>query len=137
ELERAGERPLPPPRPLQDLMLTKLQGCGPATRQLLDAAAVLGVRSRFSDVVRVAEVEEPRAALDEAVRAGLLAWQYEPPRTELRFQHPLIAAAVYHALPLQRRSLLHTAAAAAVQDEALALQHEAAAHDSPDPELAA
>src|SRR5207237_1313246 len=49
----------------------------------------------------------------------------------------LIAAVVYHAMPLSRRAELHRAAARVVEDEALELHHEAASRDRPDAELAA
>ena len=63
---------LPAPHSMSFLVLVRLAKLSPAAQDLVLAAAVLGSRCALSDAVRVADVADPVAALDEAVRAGLL-----------------------------------------------------------------
>jgi hypothetical protein len=86
--------------------------------------------------VAVAGTEPPLAAVDEGVAAGLLECSPGAARTVLRFVHPLMASAVYHALPLERRSTLHRRAAEVVANQATALRHEVLARHGPDEALA-
>ena len=76
-------------------------------RALALAFAVLGDRATVAECAALAEVEEPAGVIDELVVAGVLA---DDP--ELRFRHPLIAAAVAAGLPAARRERWHARAAA-------------------------
>ena len=75
------------------------------------------------------------SALDAVERAGLLVT--EGPR--LRFRHPLLRSAVYHAAGFAKRRAAHEALAAALGDDADADRrawHRAAAATAPDDEAA-
>ena len=75
------------------------------------------------------------SALDAVERAGLLVT--EGPR--LRFRHPLLRSAVYHAAGFAERRTAHEALAAALGDDADADRrawHRAAAATAPDDEAA-
>ena len=119
-------RTLPAPRTFAALVTQQLEACTPATRRVVEAAAVLGRRARL-DLVRAL------AGADDASEAeGLL----RRTREYLEFDHPLTQAAVYHALPADRRAELHRRAAEVIDDEGTALRHRVAAAPVPDPGLA-
>ncbi len=133
----AAGRPLPAPRSFRLVVKDRLTACTAPTRSLVDAAAVLGMRSPLPQVAALAELAEPLAPLDEATAVGLLA---EPaPGTPLivAFPHPLVRSSVHDSLGVARRSALHAAAATLVGDPVAALRHRVAAAMVPDEVLAA
>ncbi|HJT02638.1 MAG TPA: AAA family ATPase, partial [Pseudonocardiaceae bacterium] len=77
-----------------------------SARRVLPTAAVLGTRFRLDVLAEVAEVSlsELGAAVSEAHAAGLFG-DAEP--GEGRFRHDLIRDAVYEALTVDQRALLH------------------------------
>jgi adenylosuccinate lyase len=87
-------------------------------------------------VDKVRYVGEPVAAVDEAVRRGLLVAETTPHPWAVVFPHPLVRSAVYDALGPARRTALHRAAAALVEDEVAVLHHRVAAAAAPDAALA-
>ncbi|RTL66125.1 MAG: helix-turn-helix transcriptional regulator [Pseudonocardiaceae bacterium] len=123
---------LPAPRSFATLVLVRVAALAPATRELVLAAAVLGDHCPLADAVTASGVDDPVAALDEAVRAGLLV---ESGR-DIAFPHQLVRAAVYGDLPPARRHALHRAAADLVDGRA-ATAHRVAAAVGADPDLAA
>ena len=126
---------LPAPHSMGVLVLVRLAKLSPAAQDLVLAAAVLGSRCALSDTVRVAEVADPVAALDEAVRAGLLVSGPPGHPRDLAFPHVLVRAAIYADLPPARRHALHQRAGE-VLGGALSLNHRVAAAIGPDAELA-
>jgi DNA-binding CsgD family transcriptional regulator len=133
----AGGAPLPPPRSFRLLVGDRIGGCAEATRRLVDAAAVLGAHCPLPLAARLAEVGDPLAALDEAVRRDLLVADESRSPWTLASPHPLVRSAVYDAIGPARRHVLHTAAAALVDDAAEALRHRVAAATQHDERLAA
>ncbi|NMO93465.1 AAA family ATPase [Actinomycetospora sp. TBRC 11914] len=133
---------LPAPRSLAAVVLVRLARAGAATQALVVAAAVLGDPCSLADAAALAEaaglggVDDPGAALDEAVALGLLTERGDRPVGGIGFVHPLLRAAVHGDQPPARRRALHRAAAARVRGRA-ALEHRIAAASGPDPELAA
>ncbi len=113
----------------------RLEGIAPASRALVEAAAVLGTRADLALVARVARLDAPLVALEEVERAGVLS--LAPGARTVAFDHPLTRAAVYHGMVAARRASLHVAVADAVDDRGVALLHRAAAALGEDPALAA
>ena len=134
----AGDRPLPPPRSFRQLVAARHAACGEPARDLVDAAAVLGVRCALPVAARLAGLADPLAALDEAGRAELLGVPDPAHPRVVAFPHPLVRAAVYEALAPLRRARLHGAAATllAGSDQATVLRHRIAATPGEDPALA-
>jgi ATP/maltotriose-dependent transcriptional regulator MalT len=134
---RSDEFPLRSPRSFSMLVLHRCAACSPEAQRLVEAASVLGLRCSLATAARLASVDEPLQALEEASRAGLLQ-----PRDAMlgehgvAFPHPLVQAAVYHDLGPGRRAALHAAAAELAEDEATSLRHRVAAAPTVDPQLA-
>jgi len=126
---------LPAPHSMSFLVLVRLAKLSPAAQDLVLAAAVLGSRCALSDAVRVADVTDPVAALDEAARAGLLVNGPPGHPRDLAFPHVLVRAAIYADLSPARRHALHRRAAE-VLGGAPSLNHRVAAAIGPDAELA-
>ena len=91
-VERPG-KPLPSPRSFRRLVGDRYAACGAETRDLLDAAAVLGVRAALPLAAAVGGVTEPVQAVDEAVRRGLLVADTARHPWTLAFPHPLVRSA--------------------------------------------
>jgi predicted ATPase/DNA-binding CsgD family transcriptional regulator len=135
---RSDELPLRSPRSFSMLVLHRAATCSPEAQRLVEAASVLGLRCSLATAARLASVDDPLQALEEATRAGLLQ-----PRDAMlsgravTFPHPLVHAAVYHDLGPARRAALHAAAAELAEDEASSLRHRVAAAPTEDARLAA
>jgi DNA-binding CsgD family transcriptional regulator len=130
------QQPLPSPRSFRLVVASRYAACAAGTRDLIDAAAVLGTRCPLPLAAAVGEVEEPLQAVDEATARGLvLASRAELPWA-LSFPHPLVRSAVYDGLGRARQAALHTAAARLVEDEVSVLHHRVAAAPAPDAVLA-
>ena len=134
---RTGERPLPSPRSFRLVVHDRWAGCSEPARDLVDAAAVLGMHSPLPQVATLAGLDEPLSPLDEATAAGLLAEPGPGTPITVAFPHPLVRSAVHDSLGVARRSALHTAAATLVADPAAVLRHRVAAATVPDAALAA
>ena len=132
-----GEWPLPSPRSFRLVVKDRWSGCSAAARDLVDAAAVLGMHSPLPQVASLAGLEEPLAPLDETTAAGLIAEPGPGTPVTVAFPHPLVRSAVHDSLGVARRSALHTAAAALVTEPAAVLRHRVAAATVPDAALAA
>jgi DNA-binding CsgD family transcriptional regulator len=101
----------------------------------MTAAAVLGAHAPLGVAARLADLDDPLPALEEATNAGLLeAPVGDGPRT-VAFTHPLARAAVYHDLGAAQRAELHRRAAEIVGGPD-ALDHRVAATPLEDAELA-
>jgi hypothetical protein len=128
-------RRLPAPAEFTALVRTRTSRLNPAALAVLEAATVLGAGwVPLRDVVELAEVADPAAAVQELVDADLLARRDFP--EQLRIPHGLVRAAVRELTPLPRLRLLHQRAAALVTDRAAVLEHRIAATDGYDDALA-
>lgn len=127
---------LPAPRSLSALVLDRLSRLSPAARELVVCAAVLGTRAALSDVVSMAGLPEPAAALDEVVTAGVLVESRDGAIRQLVFPNRLVQTAVHDDLTPGRRAGLHRRAADLLGSGSAALSHRAAAAVGPDAELA-
>lgn len=132
----AATGPLPAPSSFAALVQGRLATSSPGAERLAAAAAVLGQRCSFAIAARLADdTEDPLAALDEAVAAGLLRAEDDETGAVISFPHPLVRAAVYAELRPARRAGLHARAAVLLDGDA-ALAHRIAAAGPEDPDLA-
>ncbi|MGW6904572.1 ATP-binding protein [Streptomyces sp. NPDC054940] len=134
---RSTETTLPAPQSYTRLVRDRLARCGPPARELVRAAAVLGTHCTLARAARLAEAADPLAALGEALDHGLLQELPYEGVMGIAFTHPLVRAAVYHGLGPVRRTVLHTGAAEAADDEFTRLHHRVLAAPGPDDRLAA
>jgi DNA-binding CsgD family transcriptional regulator len=137
--ERSGRARLRLNLPLNERIerafMTRVEPLPDDARQVLLLAAVddsddMGTLLRAS-----AHLGVTPDALDAIERAGLLT----PDGARLRFRHPLLRSAVYHAAGFAERRAAHEALAAALDDDANADRrawHRAAAATAPDDEAA-
>jgi predicted ATPase len=98
----------PLPLGVREVIRQRLGLIAPPARRVLEAAAVLGVELRATDVAQV--IEGAEAVLDDAVRTHLLVARAD----RLRFAHALYREALYLDLPRERRHELHRASARAL-----------------------
>ncbi len=127
---------LPAPRSLATVVLVRLSRATPDAQALTVAAAVLGETCPLARAAALAGLDDPGAALDDAVRVGLIEERPGGPVARIGFVHPLLRAAVHGDLPPARRRALHRTAATMVGARR-ALLHRVAAATGPDPGLAA
>src|SRR6185312_4761149 len=127
---------LPAPRSLSSVVLVRLARAAPATEALVVATSVLGESAPLALAAAVAGLDDPAAALDEAVGMGLVEELPGGPTVRIGFVHPLVRAAIRGDLPPMRRRALHAASAGLLSGRA-ALDHRVAAAAGPDPDLAA
>jgi DNA-binding CsgD family transcriptional regulator len=133
----AGDQgPLPAPHSLAAAVLARLTGVSPGARDLVAAAAVAGERCSLMLAGSVAELEDPLAALEEALAEDLLTLSGTQVPREIAFPHPLVRAAVYEDLSPTRRRRLHLAWAELTGGPP-SLAHRVAASDGQDERLAA
>ena len=124
---------LPAPRAVARRATAQLDGAGPGGRALVVALAVLGDHPSLADAARLAGVDDPLAALESAITAGLLA-PGNP--AEPTWSDSLTAAAVIDVTGISAIAEMHRRAADVVTDPAARLRHRVAATPVPDPPLA-
>jgi DNA-binding CsgD family transcriptional regulator len=116
-------RTLPVPKSYAQLVRERLDRCPAHVVNLVEAAAVLGVRAPVHAVVELASVERPLEMLDDAIESGLVRLDDRGTGRFVEFSHPLARAAIYDALPTARRCALNAAAAQIVGDQVAAMRH--------------
>lgn len=126
---------LPAPRSLASTTIGQLAELPDASRSLASALAVVNSRISLLLAGRIAEVEQPTAALEPLLGTGIVTWSPTEPGKPVEYTHPLYRAAVYNDLRPTRRQQLHHAAAELFGGE-MALEHRVAAADAVDEKLA-
>lgn len=119
----------PLPRGARNLFAARMAAVGPAARQVLATAAVLGVPFD-PDLVREAsgrEDEEAAEALEELVAAGLIGETSAGGGLAYAFTHARLRALAYEELGLARRRLLHRRVTAVLEGRARRTRTEGAA----------
>ena len=127
---------LPSPQSYRHLIQGRFADCSPQARSLVDAAAVLGVRSALTTASQLGEVSDPFAALDECSHFDLLHLGHGGPPRAVSFPHPLCGPPCTtrsrrrdgrrcmrkrpHLMRDEAARLRHRVAATAVEDAALA-----------------
>jgi DNA-binding CsgD family transcriptional regulator len=124
-----GETP-PLPESVTHAVQDRLASLSAAARRTLLYTAALGKPT--AALLRAAAADE---GLQEALEAGVL----EPggDRDQLRFTHPLLAAAVYGGASTEERGEAHRALAELVDDREERALHVGRGHDEPDETVAA
>ncbi|WP_433030047.1 AAA family ATPase [Actinomycetospora sp. CA-053990] len=79
---------LPAPRSLSSVVLVRLARAAPATEALVVATSVLGESAPLALAAAVAGLDDPAAALDEAVGMGLVEELPGGPTVRIGFVHP-------------------------------------------------
>ncbi|HEX7841527.1 MAG TPA: protein kinase, partial [Kofleriaceae bacterium] len=97
---------------LPDLIAARLSMLKQSTRDMLQAAAVLGLEPQVDLLRSMLPSDTLEAAMADAERAGLFG---HDPSGELTFTSRLVRDIVYDATPADVRRSLHAAAAAAVE----------------------
>ncbi len=97
---------------LPDLIAARLSMLKQSTRDVLQAAAVLGIEPQLDLLRTMLPAEQLEAAMADAERAGLLG---HDPSGELTFTSRLVRDIVYDATPADVRRSLHASAATAVE----------------------
>lgn len=110
----------------------RLKRCGPDGRALVGALAILAGGS-LDQAARLAGLDDPLEAIDQAAAAGLLAGfsEFEP-----RLRDPLTRAAVVGLMGSHAAAEAHRRAAEVVADPVRRLRHLVAATPTPDGGLA-
>ncbi|HVV18307.1 MAG TPA: AAA family ATPase [Pseudonocardiaceae bacterium] len=124
------------PRSYQDSMAGWLASLPTASRDLVEALAVLDCRCPIGLAAQVGGVADPVGALEPLLAAGMVYWWPADPSGPVQLRDPLRRAAVYGLLGPRRRRSLHTAAAELVH-LAASWRHRVAAAAGVDPVLAA
>ena len=131
-----GRGPLPVPRSLAGVVLSRVGALSPAAQELVAAAAVLGQQCELTAAAALAGLDDPLPALGQALSAGILAEQPGRATAGIGFTHLLVHRAVYDDLNPARRRLLHQRAVGLV-DPRRALGHRMAAATGAEDGLAA
>jgi len=127
EILAAGWHSVPPT--VRDAVGAQLARCEPATRRIVETAAVIG--TRVDPALLSLVLEESSSSADECLGTGMMV----PDGNELRFRHELVRLAVDAGIPPQRKSQLHARMLAALEqrgdaDPALLAHHaEGAANE--------
>lgn len=124
--------PMPLPRRLQEAYEADISGLPEATRLLLLLVAAEESGERSTVLAAAKTLGLSPEALTPAERARLL----ETGGDTVRFRHPLMRAAAYNGLPLERRLAVHRALADVLSDDRRAW-HLAGAATGPDERVAA
>ena len=124
EVLEAGWPSVPPT--VRDAVAARLARAGSATRQAVEAAAVIG--PRVDAALLATLVPDPGPVTQACLDSGILAAD----GTSLRFRHELVRMAVEAAIPPLRQAGLHAAVLAALEqrgdgDPALLAHHAAGA----------
>ncbi len=124
---------LPAPAHVTETVRTQLARCDDAGRALVEALAILGEEATLAEATTLAGLDQPLAAVDIALAAGLLI-ATGPIEPQLR--DPLSRSAVVDLMGRQRAAEHHRRAAEVVTDPVRALGHRVAATSTFDAELA-
>jgi hypothetical protein len=134
--ERLGRGTIAVPPSLTAAIGDQLAVLSAPTRALLEMLAVVNTRMPLALLGGAAGAEQPSAAIEPAVRAGLVDLSPGEPSRPVVIRHALQRDAIYAGLTAERRRELHARAVTLV-DEASAWVHRVASLESPDEDLAA
>ena len=134
-LEPLGAERLPVPPSLAAAIGDQLAVLSPETRSLLEMLAIVDGPMPLALLGAAAGVESPSAAIEPAVRAGLVDISDEAPSQPVAIRHALQRDGIYAGTSATRRRELHARAVPLV-DEAAAWSHRVASLDRPDEDLA-
>ncbi|KRF16701.1 hypothetical protein ASG90_10625 [Nocardioides sp. Soil797] len=125
------QRALPATRRRVAEVQLALEACSPASRQLIEAAAVLGDDAAEGEALRLSGVDDAVAALDSAEEAGLLHRDLRLGSKVLHWVDPMTRSAVLELVGQRRTHQLHARAVDVVDDEFRLLHHRVLAEGEP------
>lgn len=125
--------PLPVPADFRVLVIERLRGLAPQTREALLLTAALAQPTVTAVAAAVGDAAAAARSLEEAVAAGVLEVDGE----RVRFTHPLIASIPYADLSLAARRALHERLARTVTDLEERARHAALGSVGPSSAVAA
>jgi DNA-binding NarL/FixJ family response regulator len=126
-------QPLPVPRNLEELVVSRIATLSAPARQLALAAAATSQPTLSVLAAALHPDADFGAALLEAEEAEVLTSDDE----RIRFQHPLLASVIYGSASAERRRQLHKRLALVVSDPEQRARHLALCTREPDEEVAA
>jgi DNA-binding CsgD family transcriptional regulator len=126
-------QPLPVPRSLEQLVVSRVQTLSAPARQVALAAAATSQPTRSVLASVLPPDADFGAALLEAEEAGVLSSENE----RIRFEHPLMASVIYGSASAERRRQLHRRLALVVSDPEERARHLALCTTEPEEEIAA
>ncbi len=126
-------QPLPVPRNLEELVLSRVETLSAPARQLALAAAATSQPTRSVLALALPADADFGVALLEAEEAGVLTSENE----RIRFEHPLLASVIYGSASAERRRQLHKRLALVVSDPEERARHLALCTTEPEEEIAA
>ena len=124
----ASKDPLPIPPTLQEIVRARVGALSQTAQEAVLVAAAMTRPTAAAIDAALGARGDPGDAIAEAEQAGVLYEQHG----QIRFSHPLIASAVYAALPPTRRRRLHQQLADVVADVEDRARHLAIAVTDPD-----
>jgi DNA-binding CsgD family transcriptional regulator len=127
------DAPLPAPSHVVTDVDNRLRHCGSQGRALLEALAILDQNTSLDEAARLAGLDDPATAIDQATAAGLLTY---PSDLVPRLRDPLTRAAVAGLMGVHAAHDAHRRAAEIVTDPARRLGHLVAATPVADAALA-
>jgi len=135
--QRIGSEPLPDPLPVGDALEATYRAragvLSEEARRALLVAAADGTGAVAVVTAALRALGSTPAALEEAEATGLIAVN-----GDVRFRHPLIRSALYHAATASERRAAHRAIAASIADDPMRrAAHLAQGTAAPDEEIAA
>jgi DNA-binding NarL/FixJ family response regulator len=136
QLASATTLSLPAPRSFTATIEDRLRGASAAALALVEAAAVWATPAPLGLLAGLARIGDAHGAATDAAALGLLRGPVPGDKT-VSFAHPLLRAAVYHAMTPARRHELHVRAAEIATDDRTSLRHRLAASAGADDGLAA
>jgi tetratricopeptide (TPR) repeat protein len=107
--------PFEVPRTIETLLLSRIDRLPPATRDVLDAASILGRSFPTALLDEVRDAEADAAEWLETLAAAGLLLPADGGGTRLQFRHSLVQETAYRSLLKRRRRELHARAALAIE----------------------
>lgn len=115
-----------PPETLQELVATRIVRLSPATKQMLEVAAMIGQTFTFPLLRAVLDAPEETVleGLEQAAQANVIA-EEDAAREAYRFTHPVIHEVLYHAVLVTRRRQWHRKIGEAIEASVTLGEHGA------------
>ncbi|WP_308465756.1 AAA family ATPase [Rathayibacter soli] len=132
-----GDGALPAPSSYAALVADHFAGCDEQVRSVVAASAVFGSAAPLASLAYLAEVEGIPAAVDVAIKRGLLTRRSRGGSWRIDVPHALVRSAVLDALPLATSIRLHSRAAELSPEPVQAMLHRLRAVPGHDPDVAA
>ncbi|MEO6827448.1 MAG: AAA family ATPase [Microbacteriaceae bacterium] len=132
-----GDGVLPAPSSYAALVVERFAGCAEPVQSVVAASAVIGSAAPLANLSHLAQVPDPAAAVDAAIKRGLLMRHRRGGSWQIDVRHALVRSAVLDALPFSTSMRVHSRAAELIPEPVQAMLHRFRAVPGHDPTLAA